>query len=151
MHEVMAACRSDSLLVRKAYLFASSYLENKGNFEFEIRPLPISAQFSPVFGLGVVDANADSSPDLLCVGNFWSPNVHFGRYDASSGEVLRGDGEGGFEAMSPRRSGLLATGDVRDLRKIEVAGRSVWLIARNDGKLLVYGKTVEWNDDKQGR
>ena len=151
MAEVLAVCRTDSMRVRRAHLFASCYIENRGNREFVLRLLPIPAQFSPVFGLSAAFVDEDAFPDLLCVGNFWSPDVRIGRYDASIGEVLRGDGKGNFEAMDPQQSGFVARGDVRGVYPVQVAGRPVWIIARNNATLLAYGKRGDWENARLGR
>ncbi len=56
----------------KANQFASCYIENKGKGNFEINPLPIESQISPMFGIVVKDINQDGNLDLLTIGNDYS-------------------------------------------------------------------------------
>jgi enediyne biosynthesis protein E4 len=59
-----------------------------------------------------------------------------GRYDASYGLLLRGDGAGGFEAVDMAASGLRIDGQVRDLRMLRCAdGGRLIVVARNDDTL----------------
>ena len=57
------------------------------------------------------------------------------RNDASYGLWLKGDGKGKFNAVSPRESGLLMLGDVRNMRTIQVGRETHLLVAKNDGAL----------------
>jgi hypothetical protein len=61
-----------------------------------------------------------------------------GRYDASYGLVLEGDGKGGWAGVPPVESGLILDGDVRDLKVIMVAGQRVLLAAVNDSKMRAF-------------
>jgi hypothetical protein len=61
-----------------------------------------------------------------------------GRYDASYGLLLEGDGNGGWVGVSPAGSGLILDGDVRDLKVIGVAGQRVLLAAVNDSKMKAF-------------
>lgn len=80
---------------------ASVYIENLGNNHFNIKPLPIEAQTAPMFGIVPFDIDADGNLDILAVGNSYAPEALTGRYDASVGWVLRGNGENNFEYMPP--------------------------------------------------
>ena len=85
--------------------FETSYLENKGNGNFVITPLPVQLQFSPVYGVVVNDYNHDGNLDALLVGNSYATEVSTGRYDASIGLYLRGDGKGNFTVVPVTSSG----------------------------------------------
>lgn len=106
----------------------SAYIENLGNGEFRMKPLPRIAQQAPVFGIVVQDFNQDGRLDAVLTGNFYPNEVNMGRQDASFGLVLLGDGRGNFKPLLPRESGLLITGDAR---------RSVWLTGKGMDPLLV--------------
>jgi hypothetical protein len=58
--------------VLKSERFESSYIENKGGGKFEMKALPLRAQFSPVYGMLAGDFNNDGHTDVLCVGNSFS-------------------------------------------------------------------------------
>jgi enediyne biosynthesis protein E4 len=122
----------------KAETFASTYFENKGNGQFEARKLPIEAQFSTINGFLAEDVDNDGNLDLLCVGNNFSNEVQFGRYDAQASFALLGDGKGGF---SWNRHFFYLDGDVKSLARIKLLkGYVGYLLGRNSGKLAVFCK-----------
>jgi hypothetical protein len=75
---------------------------------------------------------------LVLTGNFYDVLPELGRYDASYGVLLRGEGKGNFKAVSPRESGLLVRGQVRKTRLVrDGSGRSMMIIAKNGGRAQV--------------
>jgi hypothetical protein len=85
---------------------------NRSN-RFEARSLPLEAQFSPVFGLCACDADGDGHEDLFLAQNFFGTDPETPRYDAGRGLWLKGDGRGGFAALSSRDSGVAFDGEGR--------------------------------------
>ena len=125
--------------VVKSENFETSYLENLGNGQFTIRPLPLKAQFSPVYGITVGDYNQDGSLDAIFTGNFYSSVVSTGKYDASIGLLLLGDGQGGFNTISASKSGILADGDTKGMAQmISSSGQLRVIVADNSGPLKVF-------------
>jgi hypothetical protein len=126
--------------VLEADMFASAVALNRGNGppQFELRPLPTEAQFAPIYAWLAGDFDADGHTDLIAAGNFYGVTPVQGRYDASYGLLLRGDGTGNFAAADMETSGLLIDGQARRMRLLKDA-KSGWLIlvARNDDRLLV--------------
>lgn len=128
----------DALILR-ATNFSSSYFENKGNGEFVIRSLPIQAQFSAVQSFYINDFNKDGNMDILLGGNFFSPDFMTGRYDASIGVVMLGNGKGNFKPVEQAVSGIHFTGDVRSIVEIKVGKEKSLIIGANTNKLELYG------------
>jgi hypothetical protein len=122
----------------EANVFSSSLLINDGKGKFEMRDLPIEAQFSPMFGLCTGDFDGDGNEDVLMGGNFYKVKPEIGRYDASYGVFLKGDGKGNFVSIKPKESGFYVDGEVRDIKKIVIGKSSYILVARNDDTLLVF-------------
>lgn len=120
-----------------AYTFESCYIENLGNLKFKMRPLPNSVQFSTAETLLVDDFNNDKIADVLVAGNYYPVNVQRGRYDASYGSVLLGDGKGNFRAMSGVESGFSVSGETRQLKKIKVNNKEYYLAIRNNDRVEV--------------
>ncbi|MEZ0484655.1 VCBS repeat-containing protein [Fibrella aquatica] len=81
-------------------------------------PLPTAAQLAPTFTITSVDYDHDGRKDLLLCGNTTQARLRFGRSDANSGTLLRGNGRGGFVAVDPARAGFGLTGDVRSVVSI---------------------------------
>lgn len=86
--------------------------------KFEEKSLPVEAQFSPVFAMSSIDADADGKKDLVLAGNINRGRLRFGKYDANLGLALKGDGTGQFSALSQKQSGLNLKGDVRSILSI---------------------------------
>ena len=113
---------------------------NEGNGKFTLRALPVEAQFSPVFGIEIGDFNDDSNMDILLGGNMYKVKPQVGRYDASYGTLLIGDGKNNFKAMAAKSSGIKLDGEVRDIVTIKNLNNSILLISRNNDSVLTYEK-----------
>jgi enediyne biosynthesis protein E4 len=126
--------------IRKdAYTFSSLYLENKGNGKFSIHELPNEAQFFPVFSICVDDINRDGRLDFLASGNLFAIQPDFGRYDAGLGLAMLGDGKGNFSAFSNSETGLLVTGEGRDIAVVRTSKRKkVYLFSQNNDILKAF-------------
>ena len=122
--------------VKEAYTFASAYAENQGDGTFTVRPLPQETQFAPVYAFLAEDVDGDGHQDLLLAGGFYGVRPDRGRYDASYGVLLQGDGQGGFAPADLEASELVIEGEVRDLERLRLAdGPEVVVVARNDDRL----------------
>lgn len=125
-------------VVREVYNLQSSILLNNGDGTFKMEALPLPAQFSPVYGIHVEDIDRDGHLDVLLGGNLYGVKPEVGRYDASYGLWLKGNGDGTFQPIRTQDSGLNLEGQVRDIEKIEVNGRRLLLVAKNDEPMQVY-------------
>ena len=116
--------------------FNSSYLENLGNNQFKLVSLPKEAQMAPTYAMYSSDFNGDGNKDILMGGNFFGTRVKYGRYDASKGNLLLGNGNGDFKTAHISESGLNIVGEVRDITRIELAdGRKLMIFVRNNNGL----------------
>ena len=111
---------------------------NNGKGEFNMKPLPIRAQFSPVFSILVTDINNDGRKDLFLGGNFYGLKPEVGRYDASYGVTLLGNAKHWFDYMPPVTSGLFIKGEVRDLSEIKTKNGKDIIVARNNDALQLF-------------
>ena len=80
--------------------------------------LPLQAQFSAVFTITTLDYDHDGNDDLLLCGNINHARIHFGKYDANYGVLLKGDGKGDFTYVDQPQSGFKLQGDVRSVLEI---------------------------------
>ena len=64
---------------KEAYLFASTYFENKGNNTFQAHELPFLAQVSTVEDILIEDFDQDGFLDALLVGNNYEISTQLGR------------------------------------------------------------------------
>lgn len=118
--EIFGQDNIDQALNFKATNFASCYVENLGNGTFNVKPLPVQAQFSSVNSIIVNDFDVDGYLDILIAGNFYQSEMETPRNDASIGLLLKGDGHGNFDAQSPLVSGLYIDGEVRNGSMIKI-------------------------------
>jgi enediyne biosynthesis protein E4 len=124
-------------LIVKANYFESSFIENKGNGNFDMKALPAEAQFAPLYGMKVADFDADGFLDILAVGNDYGIELSQGRADASNGLLLRGNGKGSFVANT--QSGFHVPADAKGLASITNAqGQRIILATQNRNKLLAF-------------
>jgi hypothetical protein len=125
--------------VREARIFASAVAINTGAAAFRLRALPAEAQFAPIYAALVEDLDSDGHQDLLVAGNFYGVPPVFGRYDASHGLLLRGDGSGAFIPVEMSRSKLVIEGEVRRLRGVTggSGGGRLVVVARNNATLQI--------------
>jgi len=107
----------------------------KGNFN--ITPLPMQAQWSPIYSFCTADFNGDHLPDIISAGNFFGVTPYEGRYDAGYGTLLAGDGVNHFNVVPLPKSGLMIRDEVRDIKKIKLAnGKECLIVARNNNTLV---------------
>jgi hypothetical protein len=119
--------------VLQAHLFANSIALNNGNGTFSVRPLPVEAQFAPVYASVAKDFDGDGHTDLLLAGNLFGVTPILGRYDASYGVLLRGQGDGSFVAADMTKTNLLIEGQVRHMAMLRGPGGATLIaVARNN-------------------
>jgi len=102
-------------------------------------PLPDEAQVSVINGMVVDDFDGDGNLDVLINGNDYATAIGIGRYDAFNGLLLKGDGAGGFTALSMMQSGVSIPGDGKALVKlIGVKDRYLVAASQNRGNLILF-------------
>jgi hypothetical protein len=121
-----------------ARMLGSALFLNIGDGMYTISALPAMAQFSPVRGVVSGDLNRDGAMDLVLAGNNYHVRPSIGRYDASYGLCLLGDGKGNFVSMLPVESGLKIEGDARGLHWIQIGEQPCLVTPVNNGKLQLF-------------
>lgn len=121
----------------EAYNFATSVLINDGAGKMTLRALPTEAQLSPMYGIEIDDVDGDGFKDILMGGNLFNVKPEAGRYDASYGLLLRGDGKGNFNALPAQRSGIRIIGEVRDILSLDTEGQKRYVVAKNNEAVVV--------------
>ena len=121
-----------------ARAFSSAVARNNGNGTFTLEPLPVEAQFAPIYASLTGDFDGDGHTDLLVGGNFYGVTPVFGRYDASYGLMLRGSADGRLVPVDMEESNLVIDGQVRDLKSLlGPNGERLIAVARNNDKLEI--------------
>jgi len=110
--------------------------QQDGTFRFA--PLPREAQIAPVNAIVAADLDGDGKLDLWCVGNNFGPEPTTGRFDGGLGVLLKGDGHGGFSAVTPAQSGLLVTGEARSAVVLPGAKGPRIVVGCTQGPVLLF-------------
>jgi hypothetical protein len=121
-----------------ARMFQSCVLINSGKGRFDVIPLPVEAQFSPVYAIFADDLDMDGLCDILLGGNQYRSKPEQGIYDASYGLFLKGISGPAWKPIRATSSGLFIKGEIRDFRKMMIKGRDVIAVAKNNDNLQLY-------------
>jgi enediyne biosynthesis protein E4 len=124
-------------IVMEAYELATGILWNE-NGQLIFKPLPAEAQFTPVYAVAVDDFDNDGHADIILGGNLYRTKPEVGRYDASYGLYLRGDGNGNFTPLPSQESGIEIDGEVRDFIIIQRERKKILVAGRNNDSLLFF-------------
>ena len=139
LEEIYGDMQLDEALHYQVSDFSSVILENKGDMRFEYTRLPMMAQMAPVNDALVGDFDGTGSRDILIAGNLFTSEVETPRADAGKGLLLKGNGKSSFKVIPTTKSGFVARGDVKKLRKISLGkDREGILIGVNDGPLSLW-------------
>ncbi len=123
----------------KANNLQSSYLRNDGQGKFTMTPLPAEAQISVLNGMVADDFDGDGNLDILINGNDYGTEVSVGRYDALNGLMLKGKGDGSFEAQTILQSGIYIPGNGKALAKLRSSnGQYLVAATQNRGAMKIY-------------
>jgi hypothetical protein len=117
--------------------------KNDGKGNFTRMELPDEVQFSTVQAIDVHDITGDGLPEIILAGNYYPWRIQWGQMDASYGWVLENKGNEKFRAIYPKESGFWAGGDVRSMMRIQRSGRPMWLVARQNGRVMDWGLAMD--------
>ncbi len=123
----------------EATTLASTLFLNRGD-HFEVLPLPSEAQWSPVFGISVADADGDGAEDVFLAQNFFASRKDTPRLDAGRGLWLKNHGRGELKPMRAEESGVLVWGEQRGcaVGDFDEDGRIDLVVAQNGAETKLF-------------
>ena len=141
MEEVLGERLGAAKILEAAWLETTAFL-NRGT-NFIARPLPMLAQAAPAFGVCVGDFDGDGHEDIFLAQNFFALQTETPRLDAGLGLWLRGDGHGGFTALSSAESGVRIYGEQRGaaIADYDGDGRVDLLVGQNGQQTKLFHNT----------
>jgi hypothetical protein len=122
----------------EAHMLETSLFINNGSGQFRRKSLPVEIQFSTVQAAISQDFNQDGHMDLLLGGNLHHVKPEVGRYDASYGHLLAGDGRGNWQIIPASLSGLRLEGEVRKILPLETKQGKILVTARSNDPLQIF-------------
>ncbi|UCG26730.1 MAG: hypothetical protein JSV24_07035, partial [Bacteroidales bacterium] len=122
----------------QARLLQNCTMINTGSGSFTLGYLPVEAQFSPVYAIAADDFDDDGICDIVIGGNQYKAKPQTGIYDASYGLFLKGRADGTWKAVSSEKSGIFTRGQIRDLKFLDINGKRIMTVVRNNDKLQFY-------------
>jgi hypothetical protein len=141
IEDILGAALKDAQVLNANRLESTVFL-NRGD-HFEPRVLPVEAQMAPAFGITIGDVDGDGQEDLFLAQNFFNAQPETPRYDAGRGLWLKGDGSGGFRALSGQESGIQVYGEERGAAVCDFDGdgRLDLVVTQNGAATKLYRNT----------
>ena len=136
--EVFSEEELEGAFTGSAYQLASVILINNHGTGFTMMELPEIAQISTINDILVHDLNEDGAQDIIAIGNMYAQETLFGRYDASIGTILLGDGKLNWKELAPPTSGFVVDSDARYIESLRTAQGSLFVITNNDDSIQFF-------------
>lgn len=108
MRDILGLTSNNFQSLSANHVDSSVFLNKEGGFV--PKPLPVEAQFSPVYAVNAADFDGDGHEDLFLGQNDFSVATRLTRNDGGRGLWLRGRGNGFFDAQDALASGLRIPG-----------------------------------------
>lgn len=122
-----------------ANTFTHTLFINQEGKRFIGQSLPMYTQISAMRAINALDINHDGVMDLVVGGNFYGTDAQFGRYDASVGSILIGDGKGQFQLVGPADSGFCIPGNVKSILPLKSSSGISLFVVRNNDRCSLFG------------
>ncbi len=137
VQDILPADELAKATVLKAHTFATAVAIAAADGTFSLTPLPVEAQFAPVYASLVRDFDGDGKVDILLGGNRMAAPPMLGQSDASYGQLLHGNGDGSFASVEMAQSGVRVRGEIRHLQPVRLSGgRTAIAVARNNDRIV---------------
>ncbi len=117
--EILSSLDIKGASILKINELRTGILLSNGVKKYNFHQLPIETQYSSIHTINAFDYNKDGNLDLLLCGNNSHMKLSIGKLDANYGIVLEGLGNGKFNYVSQKISGLNLSGDVRSVLQLD--------------------------------
>jgi hypothetical protein len=141
MRDLLSPYDTSGMLLLEAVYPFTSYIQNNGDGTYNMKPLSKMVQIAPINGMVVLDVNDDGNLDVLMTGNDYGNEVFSGRYDACTGIVMLGDGQGNFSHTSSTETGFFVDGDGKALARIKSVYGELIIATQNSDSLRIFNRS----------
>jgi hypothetical protein len=124
--------------VKEVYTLKSMFLKNKGDFQFEIIPLPEDVDYSTINSVISGDFDHDEITELLLMGNHFNLNTQLGQLDANRGLILKYM-DNAFKVLNHHN--LKVNGRVNSAHFIKVNQEKWLILGMNNDSLKIFRST----------
>ena len=139
LDEIVPADKRDTAKVFSVTSYRSGLFRNDGSGGYTFEAFPELAQVAPIYGIHVVDANADGYQDVLVVGNNRSADPDQVALDSGIGLLMLNDGEGALSPVMAGTSGFVVPGQARRMTTSTTAtGETLIVVAMNQDRPMVF-------------
>jgi hypothetical protein len=132
LEDVFGKAKIGDAEIFEANYFENAVLINKGDGTFDLQALGGNAQFTPYYAAQSISEYKKG--EFLMMGNFYECNIQMGLYDADQGNIFTL--KNGQTIKTPI-SNLPIKGQVRRIRPIKIAGKTHYLVIKNNDKMMV--------------
>ena len=129
--------KGPNAVISEVNTFESIWIENKGDGNFEAKPLPKEIQVSKIMSSAFIDYDADGKSELLMGGNLYGVSTYQGRYDASFGHILKYT-KAGWQVIHNLEAGFVLDGEIRDIKFVKTANGNIIWVGRNNQKPQIF-------------
>jgi hypothetical protein len=132
LEDVFGKAKIGDAEIFEANYFENAVLINKGDGTFDLQALGGNAQFTPYYAAQSISEYKKG--EFLMMGNFYECNIQMGLYDADQGNIF--SLKNGQTIKTPINN-LPIKGQVRRIRSIKIAGKTHYLVIKNNDKMMV--------------
>ncbi len=141
LSQVFGAEKIKQSTVLEANYFENAFLKNNGNRHFELTSLGSQAQFTSYRAAELIKKSSAGPRALLMLGNFFDSNIQLGLYDADNGSLFDLSKNHLFVPRPLLDERI--EGQVRKIRAIRVGAQTLYLVLRNNDKLMALTQKKE--------
>ena len=139
LDELFGAESLKTAKTKYVYTLQSVYVENMGNGQYSMTPLPRIAQTSCIQDIEITDYDRDGFKDLILIGNNFEISTQLGRMDALHGVILRNEQNGSFKWS--QNQGFNIRGAARAIENIAIEDEACFIIGLNNDSPVLLKKS----------
>ncbi|MDX1586167.1 MAG: FG-GAP-like repeat-containing protein, partial [Balneolaceae bacterium] len=131
MNDLFSEEELEGARVLSATVLESAVFYNREGSSFDMQPLPLKSQLTPMYAGYFHQASSEESSYLMTAGNLDAVKPLFGAYQSGIGSVTQFNGDS-MSWLSNRNSGFFVEGEVRGIHAVNSHDNLLFLVIRNN-------------------